>query len=278
MSGRRITYGALLALTLCFLTSACSAQPDAPKGPGAAQSDGGRTGDPNKDQKSKKDRAKHNGKGAKSDRKGAGEGGKNSNSGSGSKGPGDNSSGGDGNGGSGNSGGSEGGPSAPDGGSSGGKHGGAHLARGASSRSDADSDAETHGDVPAYTEITRASVEGRGNSVRLTLTLAAFVPDAMPDGDTFFNVGFRFKGKGHEERYVSADADQNGWHPSVRGSDYPGSFSVSGATIVFELPWSAIGGPSRFKWYADDSWVHSGLVTTSYSFDEAPNYERASYP
>ncbi|MEA2497788.1 MAG: hypothetical protein QOH26_193, partial [Actinomycetota bacterium] len=117
------------------------------------------------------------------------------------------------------------------------------------------------------------------DEVKLTLTLAADVPDAMPDGNTFMAVGFRFDGKGDDEPYVYADADDGGWVPGTSGADtYPGTFSVEGRKITFVVPWAALGGAQKFKWYANDSWVQSGLVTTSYAFDEAPNFERAHYP
>lgn len=150
--------------------------------------------------------------------------------------------------------------------------------RGYAARGDADSDAESHGDVPLYAEITRATVEGLGQNVRLTMTFAANVPQAMPDNNTFFNAGFRFDGPEDDDPYVYADADDQGWKPSTKSGNYPGSFSVTGPKIVFELPWSALGGARSFKWYGNDSWVNSGLVTTSYSFDEVPNIERANYP
>ncbi|MEA2460399.1 MAG: hypothetical protein QOH90_576, partial [Actinomycetota bacterium] len=150
---------------------------------------------------------------------------------------------------------------------------------GYAAKGDSDSDAEKHGDTPSYIEIVRASVRGIGEKVQLTLTLAGAVPTEMPDENTFYSVGFHFGRGGGDGPYVYADADGGGWAPGVNDSDsYPGEFSVSGTKITFNLPWSALGGAQRFKWYANNSWTHSGLVDTSYSFDEAPNFERASYP
>jgi hypothetical protein len=152
------------------------------------------------------------------------------------------------------------------------------ISRAVASRGDSASDGEGNGDTPNYAEMTRASVRGTGENVELTVTFAEALPQAMPDGNTFMAVGFRFEGK-REKPYVYADGDRSGWTPGVSSSDsYPGEFSVSGNKMIFTLPWSALGGAQKFKWYANDSWVKSGLVTTSYLFDEVPNLERAHYP
>jgi hypothetical protein len=152
------------------------------------------------------------------------------------------------------------------------------LSRAVASRGDSSSDGEGNGDTPIYADMTRASIKGNGQSVELTVTFAETVPQVMPDGNTFMAVGFRFEGK-RNKPYVYADGDKSGWTPGINSSEsYPGEFSVSGNKMVFTLPWAALGGAQKFKWYANDSWVKSGLVTTSYLFDEVPNLERAHYP
>jgi hypothetical protein len=147
-----------------------------------------------------------------------------------------------------------------------------------SSVKDPAADADTHGETPAYVEITGASFTGGPQRVVLSQSFAGDVPEAMPDEDTYTYVGFTLEGRG-KDTTVSATCDSDGWRADVDGaSTFPGKFSIHGKTLQIALPWDAVGGKGRFVWYSRSSWTRSTLLNTYYAFDTAPNDERGRYP
>ncbi|MDQ3982335.1 MAG: hypothetical protein M3271_06595 [Actinomycetota bacterium] len=146
-----------------------------------------------------------------------------------------------------------------------------------------DPDAEKSGLAPEYGDIVSTRVEGLATELRVTINLRADVPDRMPDDKTYMVAGFGVTGKGDDTGYAfGASADQSGWkayggHAKDEGK-YPGELSISGATMVFTLPWSAIDGPRPFKWYSQASWFKSLAGTTHYSLDMLPNDGPARFP
>ncbi|HEV2755438.1 MAG TPA: hypothetical protein VG318_06640 [Actinomycetota bacterium] len=145
-----------------------------------------------------------------------------------------------------------------------------------------DADAEKTGVPPEYPDILSARVEGSAKSFRVTITFRADLPDAMPDDKTYMVAGFGLTGSKNESGYAfGAQADADGWKPyggDKEGGGYPGQMSLQGDTIVFITPWSAIGGPRAFQWYAQSTWFKSLAGTTHYSLDNVPNEGPAKYP
>lgn len=147
-----------------------------------------------------------------------------------------------------------------------------------SSAKDPPNDAENHGDTPDYIDITRATVSDRGGEAVFTATFAGDVPQAMPDNDTFSYVGFTLKRRG-EDRSVSASCSDEGWQPAAGGGgSFSGDFSLRGNSIVWVVPWSAVGGRGRFTWFVDSSWTQSGTLDTYWAFDSAPDGQDARFP
>jgi hypothetical protein len=146
-----------------------------------------------------------------------------------------------------------------------------------------DPDAEKSGIAPDYGDIVSTLVEGMGSQFRVTITFRADLPDRMPDDKTYMVAGFGVTGKDDDTGYAfGASADQSGWkayggHAKDKGK-YPGELSISGNTVVFTLPWSAIDGPRPFEWYSQASWFKSLAGTTHYSLDMLPNDGPAKYP
>lgn len=146
-----------------------------------------------------------------------------------------------------------------------------------------DPDAEKSGIAPDFADILSTRVEGVGPNLRVTIIFRGTLPEKMPDGQTYMVAGFgmtppKSKAQGYA---FGASADTKGWTPYGAGNDgkdYPGQFSLSGDTIVFTIPWSAIDGPRSFEWYAQTSWFKSIAQTTHYSLDALPNGGPAKYP
>ena len=146
------------------------------------------------------------------------------------------------------------------------------------------SDAEKDGPLsPGYAEATAIDVKGLGENVQITFTFGGEVPQKMPTDKTYMVVAFGFsaKKKGQEGYGMNAQASDNGWQV-VLGSkenakEFPGTFFVRGNTVEFTLPWSAVGGPRPFEFYASSSWFQYAAGVTSYSVDPIPN-DKGTYP
>lgn len=137
-------------------------------------------------------------------------------------------------------------------------------------------DAERNGVTDPYAEAVAIDVDGLGESLQVTMRFAAEVPNEMPSPDTYMIVGFGMSGNKKGQSYVfGAQADGRGWRPysGKKGEtgSYPGRFSVDGDRLVMTVPWSAVGGPREFNWYASASWFSYVAGATNYSFDVIPN-------
>lgn len=146
-----------------------------------------------------------------------------------------------------------------------------------------DPDADKSGVAPEFADVLSTRVEGAGANLRVTITFRGELPQKMPDDQTYMVAGFGMTGpKGQSQGYAfGASADTKGWTAYGGGKDgkeFPGEFSVSGDTVVFTIPWSAVEGPRSFDWYAQASWFRSLAGTTHYSLDAVPNEGPAKYP
>ncbi|MDQ4024260.1 MAG: hypothetical protein M3217_02050 [Actinomycetota bacterium] len=146
-----------------------------------------------------------------------------------------------------------------------------------------DADAEKSGLPPEYPDILSTRVQGSAKSFRVTITFRGELPEKMPDDKTYMVAGFALTGTKDEDGYAfGAQGGVDGWRPYGGKKDgdrgYPGTMSIDGATLVFVTPWSAVGGPRSFDWYAQSTWFRSLAQTTHYSLDNVPNEGPAKYP
>lgn len=138
-------------------------------------------------------------------------------------------------------------------------------------------DADSHGDVSEYADITRAEVRG-GDAAALSVILTGAVPAATEDDDTFATIGFRLRPPRGPEAYVYADGDSQGWRGYVqRGEAHArlptSALAIRGRMLSLRVPWRALGNPRSFSWYADLAWVRGTILDTHYALDSAPtNY------
>jgi len=156
------------------------------------------------------------------------------------------------------------------------------LARAGASAQDPATDARTQGIAPGYTEATGASIQGRGQTVVLTMTFNGAVPNQVQK-DQYMVVAFGITGRKEGQGFaIGATCDDNGWDPYAgsKGDSrkFPGTFEVSGNQIVMEMPWSFIQGPRAFEWYASTGWYGKIANQTHWSFDAVPNQKTARFP
>jgi hypothetical protein len=163
---------------------------------------------------------------------------------------------------------------------------GPEYSRGRSSFDDPDDDATKQGLTPSYAEMSAASVEGQGDTFRLTIELKDPPPQKMPDDKTFMIVAFGLRGR-EDSATFGAQATEKGWEPyagrsnkkSKEREEFPGQFQIEGTSLIFTVPWSYIGGAYEFEWQATAAWFASVADTTHYAYDTAPNEANtAHYP
>ena len=161
--------------------------------------------------------------------------------------------------------------------------GGPAFATKSASFDEATPDAKKEGPLtPRYAEATALDVEGLGKTLRLTFTFDGEVPQKMPTEQTYMIVSFSLSSEDEDEKGygINAQASSRGWQVAMgskaEATRFPGTFFVRGNTVEFTLPWSAVGGPRPFQFYASASWFQFA-GTTNYSADPIPN-EKAVFP
>jgi hypothetical protein len=129
---------------------------------------------------------------------------------------------------------------------------------------------------PGYGDLRSISFADLGDAVRVVVEVAADVPSRLPTGEVEGMGVDIFRGTSFESSHqLFADGGATGWTAYLQGPDgfveYPGSFEVGGRTLVFEVPWSAIGGRGalRASAFADTS-RSAASVNLSWS-DAAPD-------
>ena len=134
--------------------------------------------------------------------------------------------------------------------------------------------------TPAYADAMSVEIESDGSSARIIVAMAGSLPDEMTRGE-IEGVGvdlFRESG----DYQVFASGEPGGWYGYLYTPDgfveYEGTFGVAGRTIVFTVPWSALGGddPGTFSAFVD--WTgppENG--TNDFSQDVAPEEGTADF-
>ena len=248
-----------LLLALVLALAGCSQEADPPS-PAAAPSPGGSVVEPGP--KSKHDRTPGNGKGRPGRLKAAGKKERTAASdlGDGRSGP----------GGAGDKRGSDRKPAGPS------------FTTASASRPDPSGDGERQGETPSYTDIRRAAIQGLGKTVRFSITVDGAIPGGGTEDGEDMTASFRLQMPDGDEHQIYALGSPSGWSADFDNTGrFPGRFAIEGDRFVFELPWSRLGGPDRFKWLAQTSWTRSPdspLDDVRFAFDQVPEYERASYP
>lgn len=144
-------------------------------------------------------------------------------------------------------------------------------------------DGEKNGVAPEYAEVLATSIEGLGDTFRVTMTFNGQVPDRLATPDTYMVIGLGLDGGRDDESYAfGAQASKDGWKVYAGGKQgatgFPGTFAIEGTQVIMTLPWSYVGGPHAFKWYANSSWFQSVGGVTNYLFDPLPNEGPARFP
>jgi hypothetical protein len=130
---------------------------------------------------------------------------------------------------------------------------------------------------PQYADLDEVSIATRGDSAIATVDFVGTLPARLDEGEVM-GVGIDiFRSDAAESDYqLFADGGSDGWFAYLHTPEgfvkYPGSFSIGGSRMVFEVPWSALGGGPKGSFSSFLDWSGPGAVAVSPSSqDFAPD-------
>jgi hypothetical protein len=130
---------------------------------------------------------------------------------------------------------------------------------------------------PDYADVVSVALEDTGRELRATITFTSGVPRTLAQGEVM-GVGVDlFRTNERESDYqLFATGRADGWTAYLDTPDgfvkYPGSFTISGTTLVFSVPWTSVGGhaPATFSTFADWSKAAVAVIAQT-GQDSAPD-------
>lgn len=133
--------------------------------------------------------------------------------------------------------------------------------------------------TPSRADLAAVEMADDGTSLRVTVSMHGEVPAVLDDGEVM-GVGVDlFRSEGESDHQLFADGGTDGWRAFLQTPDgfvdYPGRFAVGGRSIVFQLPWSSVGGRAPFEVRAFVDWSRPQVVVAESGGDRAPERGRA---
>ncbi|MEO7804864.1 MAG: hypothetical protein ABIS18_11270 [Actinomycetota bacterium] len=126
------------------------------------------------------------------------------------------------------------------------------------------------------------TIEDDGTNVRITVDMNGNLPPKLSDEETV-GVGvnlYATSSQTESDYQVFVDGGSDGWFAYLdtpKGFvDYPGTFQLGGARMVFVLPWASLGGLKGTGFDVFEDWASSELVPKS-SYDRAPDNGRTAF-
>jgi hypothetical protein len=135
-------------------------------------------------------------------------------------------------------------------------------------------------DTPGYGDVASILIESDGTSARVVVEMAGRLPDRLVNGE-IEGVGVDlFRESGDYQLFASGEP--SGWYGYLYTPDgfveYEGTFTIAGRTIIFVVPWSALGGDDSGTFSAFVDWTGSGPQGKNpYSQDLAPDDGTANF-
>lgn len=126
------------------------------------------------------------------------------------------------------------------------------------------------------------TIDDDGVNARIIVDMKGVIPNTLPS-DEVVGVGvnlYKDNSQRESDFQVFVDGGPDGWFAYLDTPngfiDYPGTFQLGQARMVFELPWASVGDlkGSGFAAFAD--WSRSALVPEA-SEDHAPDRGHSSF-
>lgn len=134
-----------------------------------------------------------------------------------------------------------------------------------------------------YGDLILLRVEDDGSRARFTVRMAGALPAQPAEGEVIGIGVDLFRGGTESEYQVFALGNADGWRAWLKDEaneavDFPGTFELGGNTIVFTVPWSALGSrrPGAISVFADWSQQRVAVVAEA-SEDHAPDRGAQSF-
>ena len=134
-----------------------------------------------------------------------------------------------------------------------------------------------------YADLRAVEIGSRGDTLVVTVTLAGAIPARLPAGEVE-GVGvdlFTASSSEESDWQLFADGEPDGWYGYLDGPDgptaLPGTLTVDGDALVFELPWSAVTDPASGTFSAYVDWSRDGVPTNTVTSDHAPDTARTEF-
>jgi len=140
-----------------------------------------------------------------------------------------------------------------------------------------DASADAGPAAPAYADVRGVRVEDLGDTIRVTVATSGAIPAKTASGEVE-GVGFDiYRSNANDSDYqLFADGESDGWYGYLQGPKglvaFPGTLSIGGDKLVFQVPWASIGGraAARISVFAD--WSKSAVAAVALSgHDRAPD-------
>lgn len=140
-------------------------------------------------------------------------------------------------------------------------------------------------DGKSYGDAVSLVIEEIGPKARITLTMTGDIPNPLPSQEVMgIGVDFFSRTDERDSSYqLFADGSDEGWFGYLQAPsglvEFKGTLAIGGNRLVFEIPWSELGGikGSQFSCFVDWSGP-PGLIDAlgKASEDHAPDSGRAS--
>ena len=133
--------------------------------------------------------------------------------------------------------------------------------------------------TPAYSDFVAIAFGEThdGRDLQVIVDVAAAFPSPLGEREVI-GIGvdvFRTNPSGESDYQLFADGGADGWRAFLQTPDgfveYPGTFSMGGARLVFQVPWTSVGGRRGFATAAFADWSDAAQTLTRDGQDAAPN-------
>ncbi|HVM20345.1 MAG TPA: hypothetical protein VM307_10325, partial [Egibacteraceae bacterium] len=135
------------------------------------------------------------------------------------------------------------------------------------------------GRAPAYADLRRVLIESDGANARVSIVVAGRLPATLAEGEVQgIGVDFYRTNDRESDYQLFADGGSTGWEaylhtPSGIGR-FEGSFRMGGQMLVFEVPWSSLGGRKAADVSAFVDWSAQDRPFNRTGGDRAPDQGR----